>query len=67
MADEELWYSREVVDVLKDNIVKFTCVIFQVQDVGEYPRGIDETPMPLTSVSSPFYRGCTVCRAKSRG
>ena len=43
-ADEELGISREVVENFKYNIVKFTCFILQVQDDGDYPLGIDESP-----------------------
>ena len=39
---EEIRQSREEVDILKDKIVKFTCVIFQVQDDGTYPLELDD-------------------------
>ena len=39
--DEEIGHSREVVDLLKSKIVNFYCFIFQVQDNGAYPLGID--------------------------
>ena len=47
MADEELGWSKEIVDIKNIYIVEFTCVIFQVQDVGTYPLGIDD---PLDSI-----------------
>ena len=55
-ADEELGSPRELVDVFKNEIVDFFCVIFQVQGNGAYPLGIYDPPMILTSVSSPFSR-----------
>ena len=43
-SDEEIVRSREVLDLFKSKIVKFTFVVFQVQDDGAYPLGIDDTP-----------------------
>ena len=42
--NEEVGISREVVDILKHNTVKFTCVAFQFQDDGAYHLGLDDTP-----------------------
>ena len=54
-ADEEHGCFKEVLDLFKSKIVEFTCVIFQIQDNGAHPLGIDEPPpMPLDYVSSPF-------------
>ena len=61
MADEELWYSREVVDVLKDNILMFACVVFRFQDDGAYLLGLDEPPWCHISLGF-----LIVCRAQSR-
>ena len=55
--DEELGNPMEIAEVLKNEIADFTCVIFQVQDNGAYPFGLDEIPMPLTSASSPLSSG----------
>ena len=43
-ANEDLGRSREVVDFFKNNIFKFTCVVFQVQDDSAYTLGLDDTP-----------------------
>ena len=43
-ADKELGCSRQVVDIFKDKILKFTCVIFQVQSGGTYSLGLYEPP-----------------------
>ena len=43
-ADEELGISREVVNLFKSNTAYFTFVVFQVEDDGDYPFGIDEPP-----------------------
>ena len=53
-ADEELGSSREVVDLFKSKVVKFTCVVFQVHDDGDYPLGIDETPDAIVLCIDPF-------------
>ena len=53
-ADEELGRSREVVDLFKSKVVKFTCVVFQVHDDGDYPLGIDETPDAIVLCIDPF-------------
>ena len=42
--DEELGSSREVVNLFKIKVVKFTCVVFQVQDDGAYFLGLDDPP-----------------------
>ena len=39
----ELFFHR-LSCVLSNNIVDFTCGIFQVQDNGAYNLGLDETP-----------------------
>ena len=39
-ADEKIRLPREVVDVLKNEIVVFTCVIFTFQVNGAYPLGL---------------------------
>ena len=43
-ADEDLGRSMEVVDIFKYKIVKFTCVIFRVQDDGVYTLWLDDPP-----------------------
>ena len=43
-AGEELGHSGEVVDLFESKVVNFTHVIFQVQDEGAYPLGINDTP-----------------------
>ena len=43
------------VDLLKSKIVKFTCVVLQVHDVGEYPLEIDETPNAIELFINPFF------------
>ena len=53
-ADKKLGSSREVVDLFKDNIANFTCVIFQVQDCVTYPLGIDEPPDAIGFYISPL-------------
>ena len=55
--DEELGNPMEIAEFFKNEIADFTCVIFQVQDNGAYPFGLDEIPMPLTSASSPLSSG----------
>ena len=52
--DGELGCSREVVDVFKDNIVKFNCVVFQVQGFGACPLGLDDTPDDIDFCISPL-------------
>ena len=42
--DEELGHYREAVDLLKSKVVKFICIIFQVQYDSAYTLGIDDTP-----------------------
>ena len=54
MNDEELRRSREVVELFKNNIVKFTCIVLQVQDNGAYPIGIDEPPNAIDFCITPF-------------
>ena len=46
-ADEELGISREVVDLFKNNIVKFACVVLQIQNRYENPLGLDDTPYDI--------------------
>ena len=41
-ADEKLERSREVLDLFESRVVDFTLVIFQVQDNGAYPLGIND-------------------------
>ena len=43
-ADENLGRSREVLDLLKSKVVKFSCVVFQVQEDSAYFLGIDDIP-----------------------
>ena len=43
-ADEDLGCPRNVAEVSKNEIVEFTCVIFQVQANGAYPLGINDPP-----------------------
>ena len=54
-ADEELGRFGEVVDFLKSNIVKFKCVVVQVQDDGDYPLGIDDPPNAIDFYMIPFF------------
>ena len=42
--DKELGLSREALELFKSDTAKLTCVIFQVQDDGTYPLGLDDTP-----------------------
>ena len=56
-ADEDLGCTREIIYLLKNKILEFTCVLFQVQDNGSYCLGLDDPQMLLNSVSYPFYRG----------
>ena len=53
-ADEELGRSREVVDLFKNNVVKFNYGAFQVQDDVAYPLGLDEPPNAIDFCIFPF-------------
>ena len=53
-SDEELGCSREVVHLFKNKIVKFTCVLFQVQGDGAYPLDLDEPPYAIYFCIVPF-------------
>ena len=53
-ASKEIGRSRKLLDVFKYKIMKFTCVIFQVQDGNAYILGLDDIPMILTFLFSPF-------------
>ena len=55
MADEYLGWSREVLDIFKDYIMNFICVIFQVQDDGAFPLGLDETPDAIDLCIAPLF------------
>ena len=54
-ADEELGRSREVVDLFKSEVVKFACVLFQVQDYGAYTIGIYDPPNFIDFCIVPFF------------
>ena len=56
-SDEKLGGSREVVDLLKNNIVKSKCFVFQVQDNGAYPLEIDDPPNAIDFFIAPFFKG----------
>ena len=43
-ADEDLGRYMEVVDFFESKVVNLTHFIFQVQDGGAYPLGINEPP-----------------------
>ena len=43
-AGGELRRSKEVVDFFESKVVNLTHFIFQVQDGGAYPLGINEPP-----------------------
>ena len=58
---EELGHSREVVHLLKSNIVNFICVLFQVQDNGVYPLGLYESPNVINFCVVPFFYGVVLC------
>ena len=40
--------------LVKNNIVYFTCVVFQIQDNGAYPLGIDDPPDAIDFYIVPF-------------
>ena len=42
--DEEFGRPREVVEHFKNDIIDFTCVIFQIQGGGLYKLGLDDPP-----------------------
>ena len=66
-ADEELGRSREVVDIFESKVLNFSHVIFQVQDDGEYPLGINEPPDSIEFCIIIIFLGdCTMCRDRSR-
>ena len=52
---EELGSYREVIYFFKRKDVKFACVIFQVQDNGAYPLGLDKTPNAIDLFIVPFF------------
>ena len=56
-ADEELGGSMEVLDLLKSNILQFTCVIFHFQDNGPYDPGFDDPPNAIDFCIIQFCRG----------
>ena len=43
-TNEELGRSKEVVDLFKSKVLKFTCVVFQFHNNGAYPLVIDDPP-----------------------
>ena len=55
MADKELGCSRELLDLFKRRVVKFACVVFQVQDNGAYSLGIDDNPNAIDLFIFPFW------------
>ena len=54
-ANEDLGRYMEVVEFFKSKVVKFTCVILQVQDGGEYPFGIYYTPNNIDFFIVPLF------------
>ena len=52
-AGEELGSSREVTD--KKKIVEFNFFIFQVQNDGAYPLGIDDPPNAINFCIVPLF------------
>ena len=55
MADEELGFSREGVDLFKSKAVKFSCVVFQIQDNNVYSLGIDDPPNDIDFCIIPLF------------
>ena len=53
-ADEELGSSREVLDLFKTKVVKFTCIILKDQYNGDYPLGIYDLPNAIDLCIVPF-------------
>ena len=41
--------------MFKSKIVKFTCVIFQVQDDGNFSLGIDDPPDTIDFYTDPLF------------
>ena len=60
-ADEELGRSREVVDVFKNEVMEFTCVLFLVQDDGTYSIGLDDSPDTIDLCIIPPFYGFVLC------
>ena len=54
-SDEELGSYREVVEFLKSKVVKFTCVILQLQDDGALPLELDDTPNAIDFCIFPLF------------
>ena len=53
-TDEELGRSREIVELFKSKVVKFTCVVLQIQDDGTDPLGIDDPYNAIDFCIYPF-------------
>ena len=56
-TDEDLGLSGKVVDLFEGNVANFTRVIFQVQDDGAYPLGLNDPPNDIGFCIVLFYRG----------